>query len=194
MTNKEIKQLIERLKRYAVKRGYPQLADDFAQEAFIALSRGRKAKTKHLFIDFLRSEYGDTRNIGGAARSRASFGSVELDLNGSGECLAAVGSTGGVRDSLVTDPRTEATSQLGQGWRDWLVLGRRDEEICFLRYDAELSEREIAEMFGVTESRVCQILGGRIAKAIERAATFDEMRLRYKEPDASLLEINWITV
>lgn len=47
--------------RYASKKGYSNIADDFAQFAIIKLLEGRKATIAQLLIDYLRAEFGDFR-------------------------------------------------------------------------------------------------------------------------------------
>ncbi len=61
---------LSRLRELAVikanRSGYTDLAEDFAQEAILKLSMGRKANMGQLLVDFIRQEYGDTR--GGTER------------------------------------------------------------------------------------------------------------------------------
>jgi DNA-directed RNA polymerase specialized sigma24 family protein len=54
-----------RAKNMAARWGYRCCAEDFAQEVCLAISKGRKASMKQMFIDFLRREYGDYRFAGG---------------------------------------------------------------------------------------------------------------------------------
>lgn len=63
-----------------------------------------------------------------------------------------------------------------------------------LYFDNEMKEGEIAEMLGVTESRVSQLLKP-IKLEISAAAVFEERADLYRnDPGASLLAIRWIAI
>lgn len=143
LTDDEIRTWIERLKSYARGRGYPQLADDFSQEAIAKYLQGRKATFEQLLTDFLRAEYGDTRPHNCNARSRATHGMQSLDTHDFGNLPVAIGSFG--RDA--------------DGIREYLGGLEPDQRcIIILRYVWSFREAEIADCFGVTESRICQRL------------------------------------
>jgi len=64
-----------------------------------------------------------------------------------------------------------------------------------LRFEAEMLEHEIAELLGVTESRISQVIHGRIARAMEGAALREEIGDLYRDdPEFSKLVIQWIAV
>ncbi len=80
--DKELKNLIERLKRYARSKGARQdEVDDFSQEAAFAIFRGRKATFRQLYVDYLRKTYGDTRSPCNIAKSRSTLQYEVLDEN-----------------------------------------------------------------------------------------------------------------
>lgn len=132
---------IKQLRAYAIKRKHPQLADDFAQEAAFALSRGRKATFEQLFTDFLRTGYGDTRSNSGAARSRATLTAKTIDTH----------DFGGLPTAIARDWRMPIIDR--KHFKFWDTTERC---IAILRFEWGFSEAEIADCFGVTESRVCQ--------------------------------------
>ena len=72
MTDEDWKRLRNIAVAYARKRSLNELAEDFAQEYLIEMMKDRKALMQHIFIDFLRREFGDMRVPTGQARSRAS--------------------------------------------------------------------------------------------------------------------------
>lgn len=79
LSNEEILKFQKRARYVAAKRGYPELADDFAQEIFIAFARGWRSTVEQLFSSYLRGEHGDTRTQCGLERRRAKARTVSLD-------------------------------------------------------------------------------------------------------------------
>lgn len=61
--NNELIGLRNRAKKLAKSKGMSDCADDFAQEAYLALARGRKAQLRELWVDFLRGTFGDNRSL-----------------------------------------------------------------------------------------------------------------------------------
>lgn len=188
MTNDEIKKIQERARKHARARGYSQHADDFAQEAIIKLLADRRATIDQLFIDFLRHEYGDTRSPGGRGRSRANHTRQSLDepQNGKEDGLSL--------HELIAGPGGDTNSERGN-WKSRVNLRGRDALIFEMRFDLEMSELEIAEALGVTESRICQLLNGRIDRAAKDAVVLQEVAsLYHDDEDYSKLEIKWIAI
>lgn len=82
ITEKELPDLIERLKKYAQTKPLREdEVDDFSQEAAFAIFRGRKASFGQLYVDFLRKTYGDTRSPGNVAKSRQTLFYEDFDEN-----------------------------------------------------------------------------------------------------------------
>lgn len=80
ITEKDLPGLIERLKAYAKTKGLIQdEVDDFSQEAAFSLYRGRKATFGHLYVDFLRKTYGDTRVPSNVEKSRSTLQYADFD-------------------------------------------------------------------------------------------------------------------
>lgn len=183
----EIRKILEKAKAVARSRGYPQIADDFAQEAYIAIAGGRQTTFDNLLIDYLRAEYGRTRPHGG--RPRQSRLSLEVSIDE----VSRGGEGTPLRERLPSagvDPGT-----FGPNWRDRIHLLGCDALIYELRFEDELSEAEIGEMFGVTESRICQIIKSRIEPVVTAAFVVGEVADIYADdPEYSKLLIDWIAI
>ena len=185
--NYEINQLQARARSVARKYKRPNEADDFAQEAVIAMLAGRKASLEQLFIDYLRAQYGRTgvrSTSGGRAKSAAIHGAVSLDQPISGENQNTLYS---VIAAPGRDPRP-----FGADWRDRVSFRGRNSLIAELRYDFEMSPQEIADLLGVSAARISQLFRG-IEKEIQRCAILSEVADTYKDDEEySKLQIRWI--
>lgn len=121
----------------ARRKGYHQHADDFAAEVAIKTIEGRKASTEQLFVDYLRKEYGDARLASGREKMRDRHAMQEL------------------ADTVAASTRNSAAlEQLCGGFR---IYGS-SRAILVLYYKWGFHEAEIANCYGVTESRICQRL------------------------------------
>ncbi|HEX8158062.1 MAG TPA: FliA/WhiG family RNA polymerase sigma factor [Solirubrobacteraceae bacterium] len=82
-------------------------------------------------------------------------------------------------DDDTTDPMREATRTEAKRRfrRAFAALGRREREVAVLLYVENLTLREIGEILGVSESRVCQI-HGELKRTLRRALTNDAELLR----------------
>jgi RNA polymerase sigma factor FliA len=82
-------------------------------------------------------------------------------------------------DDPGADPLREASRTLAKEHfrRAFASLGRREREVAVLLYVKNLTMREIGEVLGVSESRVCQI-HGRLKRALRRALDDDAELLR----------------
>ena len=137
----------------ATQMGYGDIAEDFAQEATLKLSQGRKANMSQLLIDFIRLEYGDTRQGAEKGKSWAEKRAYnELDLAQASEPFS--------HDldfySLLED--------LDEKQRAYLILTHK----------WGLTLAEVGDCFGVTEGRVSQQLTAvheKIGKYLKRATT-----------------------
>jgi RNA polymerase sigma factor (sigma-70 family) len=127
----------------ATKAGYPELADDFAQEALIALTRGRKATFSQLLTDFIRAEFGDRRHPTGSVQYQVTQAYTPLDSKQPTEELHA-------------DP-LDFYTHLAK-------LEPKDRAYLVLTHKWGLSLKEIGECFGVSESRICQEMKAANAK------------------------------
>ena len=82
-------------------------------------------------------------------------------------------------DDDTTNPSHEAAkSEAKEHFRHaFAALGRREREVAVLLYVKNLTLREIGEVIGVSESRVCQI-HGELKKTLKRALASDAELLR----------------
>ncbi|MGH2899247.1 MAG: sigma-70 family RNA polymerase sigma factor [Solirubrobacteraceae bacterium] len=82
-------------------------------------------------------------------------------------------------DDDSTDPLREAAKAEAKDHfrRAFAALGRREREVAVLLYVKNLTLREIGEVLGVSESRVCQI-HGELKKTLKRALANDAELLR----------------
>jgi len=83
-------------------------------------------------------------------------------------------------DDERTDPIQEAakTEAKEHFRRAFAALGRREREVAVLLYVKNLTLREVGEVLGVSESRVCQI-HGELKKTLRRALADDADLLRH---------------
>lgn len=154
MTNQEIEKFQKRARYVAAKRGYPELADDFAQELLLSFVEkpDRGATIDQLFVDYLREHYGDARSASGAARSFALRESISLDAAG------CEGEESYTLHDRIGSP--EPVSELELSHRECsLLFGGRKAEIYQAYFVEELTEQTIGKALDITESRVSQILG-----------------------------------
>lgn len=62
-----------------------------------------------------------------------------------------------------------------------------------MRFEEEMSEQEIADRFGVSESRISQLLNGRIKREVESAVLLGEVMDTYRDDVRySKLQVDWI--
>lgn len=79
--------------------------------------------------------------------------------------MEAEGDGGGLPRSHADQEDHIARGELSQALREGLsALGERERTLLALYYEQELTLKEIAEVLGVTESRVCQIHGALMLK------------------------------
>lgn len=56
-----------------------------------------------------------------------------------------------------------------------------------------MPQAEVAEILGVTEARICQIVRGRVQRAVESAYLLGEALDLYRDdPETSKLRVDWI--
>lgn len=183
LSDNDFRAIWGKAKGLACARGHSEFAEDFAQEACIAIAAGRKATLDQILTDFLRRYHGDLRTSSGRQRAYASCYAKSIWEREGDDGLALVeriGSPGGL-------PETR-----GGNWRARVRLTGRDATLCDLIYDQELSRTESAELLGVTESRVSQMMS-RIEKVIQQAMVLDEMLALYHDGAIeSCLAVDWI--
>jgi RNA polymerase sigma factor (sigma-70 family) len=122
----------------ATKKGFGNDAEDFAQEATLLLHAGRKARLDQLLTDYLRKEYGSTRHSNTPTKEYLAR-----------ECYHEI------------DPnrtRAEAIPSHMEFLSLLKTLPQAERVMVILKYQWGLDQREIAEAFGVTESRISQKL------------------------------------
>lgn len=138
----DLQKLRRMARSYCCKRGYAEIAEDFAQEATFSLSRGRKASLEQLLIDFLRGYYGSTRH--GGKSSRHAHTSLYHE-DGEEKCTD-------------TDQDAARGDLLDFGELGNALKG--NQRIVFhLTHTWGLLRTEVADVLGVSESRVSQVYG-----------------------------------
>jgi RNA polymerase sigma factor for flagellar operon FliA len=99
---------------------------------------------------------------------------VLYDDDGNVERIDVIPSTDESTDPLHEAAKAEAKDHFR---RAFAALGRREREVAVLLYVKNLTLREIGEVLGVSESRVCQI-HGELKKTLKRALANDAELLR----------------
>lgn len=133
-----IRKLRKRAQWLAQNSGRGQLGPDFGSYVVIKTIEGREAALAHLWVDFLRDHYGDPRSPGGKAKSTALHGSEE-----------------------ITDRHEEIASPTYTRWNELAeeFCSNVRERVCFLlHYQHGFELSEIGDLYGSTQSRICQIL------------------------------------
>lgn len=124
-----IKKVWSSAKNYARSMGLIDECEDFAQIATMELLGGRRASVQQIYIDYLRRKLGRSNRKNELNFSLSSVEDIEKKIE----------------DSILFD------DLVGK-------LKRRDRNIYILYYRWGLYEREVAQIIGISESRVSQIL------------------------------------
>jgi predicted DNA-binding protein (UPF0251 family) len=176
VTSEEICVYQKRARICAKRRGYPHLAEDFSQELILHWLEGNgKSQTiDHFFIDYLRKLYGRT----GSDTSKTKY----LAINDYTQIED-------IKNQIAVPVVDE------QGISDFEFLLQREElEIYELYFRQGVAEKAIGKIFGVSESRICQIIGS-IKKKIKNLVVIQEAYSRFEyEPNFTKLNIEWIRI
>lgn len=183
MDHVQIEKFLGRARSVAIKWGYPQHADDFAQEAFIAISSGSHPKLEWLFIEFLRRQHGSSRTISGRLRQRAEKYATRLDAPVSED--GNYGLNHDVVECSDSNPETELANRRTP--INYGILTGRKRDIAVMYFEDELTAGKIGEIFGITESRVSQLMT-EIKKHIKTFTEYHELR-EQTELDSDLMRI-----
>lgn len=173
-------QLWTKLKKFGRSRGLSsEQSEDFASESFICIERGRKATFEQLLVDFKRKEYGNSRAKSFCVRHAEDVTDLER--------IGGLNHVGLGTQSCSDEDR-------GNNLADDFFLTGRTGLIWDLVNRGGFESREIAEMYGVTEARISQILteGKRAFEAhVLRKDLKDKL-----EVDADYLElkVDWIQI
>lgn len=183
MTNERILKAWEYSYIYALKKGLSdEDAKDAAQEISSKIAMGRKASIEHIFIDYLRKDFGDPRSN---SYSNRLAGHKKYESLDSHEGLQS------------TSPRDRDNLNYCAG-----LLNGKDRIIFVLYYGWGLHEVEVGNLYKVSESRVSQWLKGiqkrlsarvkkeakcktqrknTMAKVLSKKETRDEWKMERKE-------------
>lgn len=185
LTNEEILKFQKRARYVAAKRGYPELADDFAQEVFIAFARGWHSTVEQLFSSYLRGEHGDTRTQCGLERRRAKARTVSLDQPIDEE-------EGGTNyHDLIGDPN-QHTGDIESNWGATHLLTTRQATLYQLFYIEGYKQVEMASLLGIHPAYICHLMKP-LKREVENMKVMSEVWERYmSEPGYSKLAIDWI--
>lgn len=170
-----VQKLMKRASDVARQRGYSELADDFAQEiATHWLSeRGQHQTLDQFFIDYLRAQYGrpGVRSHRSKYEERRNY--VDLD-----------------EARNLAEPARDLEPE-----RSFAVLfSGREGEIYGAYFIDERTEKSIAADFGVTESRICQLLKPMKEKIRRHAILLDGYeRMEWDESFLSFA-IDWVSL
>ena len=123
--------------------GHPEDADDASQYVIEQRLKGRKGCVSHILIDYLRETHGSTRVSGGRKGQKR-------------ETRAAISGEG----LEVADPRVIDVGSRVDAEHLLRHLDSTSRAVFLLKHVWGLSEAEISNLFGVSESRIYQRLKG----------------------------------
>ena len=161
--------------------------EDFRAYAIIKIIEGRKATFRQLFTDYLREFKGDARSRN--FESQRSVRVPECYDRGTSEREAALGvqkSRDNLRGTFGPDDRTV---------RRYIADMQGNDGVIANMYFAErYNEKEIADIYGLTESRICQILG-RIKNILKKEIESEIIESRFStEKNFGVFDLDWITL
>jgi hypothetical protein len=159
MTREIFEKLGGAARSHARAKGFPHLADDFAQEALLSFSQGRRVPMAFAWADFLRAEFGRTRlhsgyeSRKGAAKSKALLGQKASLVTEEGEERFA----GSGDDALCELVRGEDAIRLARAAR--AVLTDRQFEVYQIVVEQQRTYADAASALGgVHESYISMIM------------------------------------
>lgn len=190
-TDKELRDLMRMARGMAVKRGHPNLADDFAQEvAITAFAEGSTAlRLDWALNNFLRRELGDM-NTGAGRRKR-----FERTLRCSLDAPLGDDDDRTLHDLVGAPEPEEDEGQVERpALKDRLLLFGRDALVHELHFVEGVRQVELSRRLGVCQGTVSNAKR-RVVKEITHAAVLSEAWDRYaSDPEYSQLEVRWITL
>lgn len=144
MTDTKIREITIKAKMWANCNGFASDAEDIAQHVLIRLYKKRKAAVDRICIDYVRSAYGRTDKRAyknqAAKSNEKRFYSQITDEN----------------DSLETSYKMNTDNLDFNEFQAYLESN--DRAIVTLRFKWGMTEKEIADCFGMSEGRICQKL------------------------------------
>lgn len=154
-------ELYEKAKKIAVIKGRAFEAEDFAgwYAKHILEGRGAHQTMSQAFIEYLRTTYGDSRTASHRVRQSAEINRVTITATREREEGFELG-----EDELEGVPRIELPNgrvpfEINEQIRA-ANLEAQERCMIWLRHGWNFTEGEIANCFGITESRICQRLSG----------------------------------
>lgn len=182
LTNAEIKALWQRAKSFAISKNCQDLAEDFAQEAVMKILQGRQTGFRNLLIDFLNKVYGD-RPRGDAPRRYRRFLTVSLDDGGENGLPP-------LSERLPSPDMVEVEAP-----RKSPIFAGGTAAIFELWKDGDFRLADIGAYFGVSESRISQLIHKNIAPEIEKYFVLETVADLYRDDaEYSKLDVHWITL
>ena len=145
LNEESIKKLTKRIQISSTKFGFGHVSSEIVQTILLRMLEGKHQHSTidQAVIDYLRSEYGDKR-VGGYAERQSLNNACSYEQDD-------------IDRFMQHDLGRELAARRDfSGHLVW--LGSKDRAITGLFYRWGLSEAEIADLFGVTESRVSQWL------------------------------------
>ena len=173
-----------------------ELADDFTSAVLLWFVEGKRQHSTfdQMFIDYLRGAYGRTGGRCGSKRPHPHRDTVSISPAGSVKSNRE-GDLEWTPDELVSPVPDDLGVPSGgdrQAWKFAFLFGGRELEIYQRILEDGEQHREIAEDFGVTESRISQIYR-QILLRIEKARQLREALERFEWDESfGRYAVEWI--
>lgn len=146
---------------YAGSKGRAEYAEDFASYCTIYRLTHRSLNLEWAFVNFLRETFGNTRTGSGSLETRSNLHGIPI----SEEPFNEDGSPAGIQ---IEDTEQGGDSIAALRLADELHLKEIDRAIFILYFHFGFLQREIGQVFGISESRVNQIMKALFIKLKKR--------------------------
>ena len=191
-----IEVLYERAKIHARAAGYPDDADDFAGWISSKWLEGKSQhqKIEYSLIDYLREQLGSARKYGSTDALLRRNRAPEPKITEAREYSVEESLERTINERGIGEGDTQESALLEQqlGLSRYGTYGHPIKGGVRFLYEEGLTMGQIGEIYGITESRISQIIK-EARREIERDYGLERMREKI-ECDETELEIKWLII